>query len=408
MRKIFKADSSFFSDLSGDPNIAIHIQELVQEYKAVQNQRRQGIKESITKLGERALPGIIQSTYTLLNQIQSDNTLDDFLKSTIVSACNNNDSARIFLMRHGIAKNPFKESREWLINALRAVQNPNKDNAITRFLTKEKLDSIVIKSSPELKEFLPLWLQYDRDNAYQLCHDSMIRHLKNNTPPDLEEAIKLLRELIKNNTDLKKEISAFFANIGWRLGWRDRLEAYDNFMEALDRNPFTVNSINFKDFVDAFDSILAGSSNPNKRNNYVEKSFISSLRTLLEKEPLLLKPINDYIATKNYIVIYWFQAIWSNGYAERLKYNEKTFTGRVDWQVTPSYIKSMFLQYILLRKWRLSIPQWLHSFISSNKDDYVNAYNSAEYDADKIRKKPRESNKEIVKKDEPHLPEGNN
>lgn len=385
MRQIFKADTGFFSDLSGDPNIAIHIQELVQEYKSVQNQRRQGIKESIKKLGERALPGIIQSTYTLLNQIQSDKSLDVFLKSTIVSACNNNDSARIFLMRHGIAKNPFKESREWLIDALLAVQNPNKDNAITRFLTKDKLDSIVIKSSPELKEFLPLWLQYDRDNAYQLCHDSMIRHLKNNTLADLKEAIKLLRYMIDNNIDLKTEISAFFANISWGVNDYDRPSAYENFMDSLNVTPFSLTAYNFKDFIDALDFSLSESSHPKKRNRYIEKSFISSVRVSIEKEPALLKAINEYIANKHYIVIYWFQAIWSNGYAERLKNNEKIFTGRVDWQVTTNYMESLFIQYFFMSKKKNNIPGWMHHFVLSNKDEYSNAYGEAEDEVDGIK-----------------------
>ena len=45
MKNIFQADGNFFSDLSGDPNIAIMVQELIQEYTSVEAQRRQGIKE---------------------------------------------------------------------------------------------------------------------------------------------------------------------------------------------------------------------------------------------------------------------------------------------------------------------------------------------------------------------------
>lgn len=382
MRKLFQADSNFFSDLSGDPNIAIRVQELIQDYSQVEAQRKQGIKENIRKFEGRALPGIIQSTYTLWKRMKADQSLCDFLKTTINSICESNDSARHFLMRHGIAKNPFKESREWLINVVCEMKNANKDNAVEHYLHKDKLDGIVLKTSPELTEFLPLWSIYDFDSAYELCHDSMISHLKRNTAVDLKEALVLLSMMTSQANDkITDAVYTFFTNIYWDSYFRE----YDvNFISILKQTPAKMTSDNLCYYINALEKILSESQHPKKRNNYVESFFVTTVRASLASGSINLSELDEYLRDKTYIVIYWFQAIWSDGNFNKFN-NENYFTKSKFYSLSHNYAKELIKQYLLQEKWGKHMPIWLNNIMLNVKSEYPAAFTEAENDVENIR-----------------------
>jgi len=384
MRKLFQADNNFFSDLSGDPNIAIRVQELIQEYSTVEAQRKQGIKESIKKLEGRALPGIIQSTYTLWKRMIADQSLRDFLKTTINTICEHNDSARHFLMRHGIAKNPFVESRTWLISVLCEMKDANKDNAIEQYLSRDKLDAIVMKTSPELREFLPLWAKYDYDSTYVICHELMIAYLNKKTVTDLKEALVFLSYMTsRSNNKIENAVYDFFINIGWDNDGYKAI-AYRNFMDTLEQYPQKITCENSSYYIDALEKVLTESSHPKKRNNYIEKCFVSSIRSSLDNNSNLLPIIDKYLRNKSYLVTYWFQAIWSDGNLK--KYNNGEYFLRNDNDnVSLNYARELFKQYLLQKKWKpQSIPTWMNELVSNMISEYPTAYSEAECDIQSI------------------------
>lgn len=384
MRKLFQADNNFFSDLSGDPNIAIRVQELIQEYSTVEAQRKQGIKESIKKLEGRALPGIIQSTYTLWKRMLADQSLRDFLKTTINSICEKNDAARLFLMRHGIAKNPFVESRTWLINVLCEMNDANRDNAIEKYLSREKLDAIILKTSPELREFLPLWVKYDYETTYVICHELMIVSLKKKTVTDLKEALIFLGYIVSRPSEkIENAVYDFFKNIGWDTDGYKAI-AYRNFMHALEQYPLKITSDNCLYYIDALEKVLAESNHPQKRNKYIEKGFISSIRSSLERNSNLLPTIDIQLYNKSYLVTYWFQAIWSNGSLKKYG-NGEYFTQIKNVNVSQHYARELFKQYLLQNIWKpQSTPFWMNELVSNMISEYPSSYSVAENDVHKI------------------------
>ncbi|ABK97792.1 hypothetical protein [Pelobacter propionicus] len=349
MRNVFAPDATYFSDLSADPNVAIHVQQLIQEYQKAEKQRRQGIKKTLEELKSHALPGIVQSTYTLWHIIDKDRQLLAMLQKIIVDLCTGKETVGRFLMRAGIAGNPFPESREWLIKVLSEVETLDAEDVMA-ILGKGQLSETVRKTSPDLKEFFPLWAKYDPPSFTESLHDAINRKLRYNKIPAVS-VIDLINIIKEGDGSLSYIVVDFF----------DALRVADTAenLEGVKSHPFHLYKSNLGMHLSAYQDVLQSSRH--NKNKYVRDSFQVSMRLALECGTLEISEVDECIESYPLLLNYWFMALWGNRNYDAT-YNAPFFNTLRHESRSGTYAYWLYFQYAYYaEKWDRedSLPAWL-------------------------------------------------
>lgn len=131
MQHLFDADAVNLTDLAGDPNLILEVQDLVRELlEEAGEQRRLGIAEKLAELGAWAVPGLISASYVFAGQLP-DETRQQKLADLLTQTINENDAARELVLKKGIIESPFPEAQQ--ISLLVLQQDEKMQKLVLKF-----------------------------------------------------------------------------------------------------------------------------------------------------------------------------------------------------------------------------------------------------------------------------------
>ena len=380
MKKIFNADDLLQTDSIGDPQVSLQIQKSIIEYLHGAEQTKKGIENKFYDLKENALPGIIQSTFALWKDIDNNKKAKKLLEELIIYICASNPTARTFLVRVGIQQNPFQESREWLINCFVKISQNKITEEEKNML--ENLDASVYDTSPELAEFIPLYLSYNLDIALDKGKKCIEQNLYKGNNAGLEKSISTLK-MFKNTSDsiVQELVYLLFYKIK-----KDGRLPIKEFCSIIKSNPFAFNKNNYKGFLEGLNKTLQQSNHPRKRETYVEHFFNNSYRLSFNNDNSLLKLIDENIEQYEYLIQYWFQATLGNSKYWNNNNVEKYFINRNYNECSSKYILAFYVQYFFQKiKIRTRIENtWIHTLARELAKEYQTEYSQAECEVESI------------------------
>ncbi len=129
MNKVFEPCEIELADSRGDPNRAIEIQKKVEELLGANCQRQEGIRQEILEEGAWALPGLLNSTYVWMNQLERDSVSTEMLSQLMADLAKGNQAATRLLFDSGVFENPFETPRRIAWQALEKLNwKPEQDD----------------------------------------------------------------------------------------------------------------------------------------------------------------------------------------------------------------------------------------------------------------------------------------
>ena len=173
MEKVFEPGELELADAQGDPNQAIETQQRIKELLGANRQRQQALRADILTRGAWALPGVINSTYVWMSELETAPN-QEMLASIMAGLAKGNPAAVDLLFRTGILETPFPVPRSIARRALALLDwKPNSDQ--TDALRKEIQEARKTGDVPTVLDLygslLRLGDQQDLSGAINLCMD---------------------------------------------------------------------------------------------------------------------------------------------------------------------------------------------------------------------------------------------
>ncbi len=204
MNKVFEPGEIELADSRGDPNRAIEIQKKVKELLEANQQRQEGIRQEILEEGAWALPGLLNSTYVWMNQLERDSVSKEMLSQLMADLAKGNHAATRLLFKTGVFENPFETPRRIAWQALeRLGWSPEQDD-----LRKVKLEISHQKRLGNTAAVLDLYkILLWGGNPEEL--KSAMLDCKQWVQQSMDSSGKLLRIMLVNYPESVEEILTF-------------------------------------------------------------------------------------------------------------------------------------------------------------------------------------------------------
>jgi hypothetical protein len=173
MEKVFEPGELELADAQGDPNQAIETQQRIKELLGANRQRQQALKAEIVGRGAWALPGVINSTYVWMSELETAPN-QEMLASIMAGLAKGNPAAVDLLFRTGIIETPFPVPRSVARRALELLDwqpSPGQIRALRGEIREARKTSDVATILALVGILLKIGEQQDVNDAINLCMD---------------------------------------------------------------------------------------------------------------------------------------------------------------------------------------------------------------------------------------------
>ncbi|GEM_PF-3216234 len=379
MKHVFDNEEGLLSDLMGDPQESLIVQQYIADFLDGSTQVRTGVREQLRQLGTKAFPGMMQSILSRWARVPGGNKLSlsenhaarELLKDLICGCCKNNSCAREFIVRSGIQKNPFKDSRAWLISVFSDIVGGKVSQKERDMI--DNPDDAVRSTSESLTEFIPLVFKYDHDKAFTMATHSIQVCLKTRSCEELTNALCLLQVFQNDSGAIIGElITKLFSH----------LPMGTNYQRTLESKPITFTKLSITPAFVALNDLLP----PRGRNKYVDWFFVSSVCHTINQCDALLADMEKDIRGRSKLVRYWFRAVLGH-HQYKCPCVQKLYDSVNLSEAPADYLKQLFIQYILGAEnmWHTGIDRsWVKSLIEPLRTSHMQMFIEAEEVARRI------------------------
>lgn len=378
MKDVFQTRQA--NQIVEDPTLSGKVMEYFSLLLTGAAQARKGAAVRLEAMSlEALLPGIIQCAYVYWDRIKNEAAVRKMMGDIIRHRCIGNDVGRLFLVRHGIAHNPFPDSRRWILEQYATFPEIQAGD----FTEQEKNlllnpSPMVSESSPFLEEFLELHHRIAPSETYSRVKESIAYHLKKDTQFNLRKATELYHEIMNWEPGPLHGLTVFFFESIPKSGNKDFKKDYCEILKSKEHPPILARE-SLPGYISGCEDILEKTRN--NRNKYVEFHFINAVVESLKKNPDLVEELDQIMVDTEYLYRYWFQALT---YC-KTNHVESYLSTRDYSECEENVISRIIFQNIFLKNKGLRCPSWLQNQSHRLEEDHPDLLSEAEELYERLR-----------------------
>jgi hypothetical protein len=303
IKTIFDVEDTVLDDLRADPNDVILVQKKVKEMLSESALRQAGLRNEITALGVRALPGVISATYVLTKQLNNVKNRSMVAK-LVAELAGENPAAIRLILTAGVTENPFYESRAVTIEALGQLDAASAVMQAQSALAQAAQRADAIDDQKTARQIYGILLRH----RLQIEHAVAACYKRLSSGKNAEEALQLASAILTAKSD---EIEKLLVDLLSKIKYNERNKQESKKVQLEVKNSLRLPSHHsLLPAIHAANTLLSRSGN--KRSKPVEGFFQGAIAHIIVSEPSLINDGFNAVLAEGMqmsLVRYWWQAV---------------------------------------------------------------------------------------------------